>query len=180
MGELVNYKLLPNNRVLGPRLGKHFPAVRTALANLDPLAAAMTLQTGEALTFEIAGETISLTGDDVLIQTEARGQLAVASDHGVTVAVDTTLTPELVAEGYTRDLVRAINALRKDAGFAVDDHIELAYVASGESAAAFERFADTIQRETLAVSVRPGTLDGIQQSVKVGDDVVTITIRRAG
>jgi isoleucyl-tRNA synthetase len=180
VGELVNYRLLPNNRVLGPRLGKNFPAVRAALTALDPVAAATTLQGGGALTFEMAGETISLSGEDVLIQTESRGELAVASDRGVTVAVDTVLTPELVAEGYARDLVRAINSLRKEAGFAVDDRIELAYVASGESATAFAYFADTIQRETLAIRMQPGTFEGAQQTIKVGEDSVTITIRRAG
>ena len=180
VGELVNYKLLPNNRLLGPRLGKNFPAVRSALTALNPVEAATTLQSGGALTFEIAGETITLAGEDVLIQTESRGQLAVASDRGVTVAVDTTLTPELVAEGYARDLVRAINALRKDAGFAIDDRIELAYVASGESAAAFQSFADTIRRETLAVRLQPGTLDGAQQTIKVGEEHVTISIQRLG
>ena len=178
VGELVDYKLLPNNRRLGPRLGKSFPAVRTALALLDPVAAAHTLQSGGTLTIETADDTFALSGEDVLLQTEARGRLAVASDRGVTVAVDTTLAPALVTEGYARDLVRAINALRKEAGFAVDDRIDLAYLADGESATAFERLADTIRRETLTVRLQRGTFEGTQQVVKVGDEQVTLTVRR--
>ena len=58
------------------------------------------------LSLQVGGETVVLTADDVLVQTEAKGELAVASDKGVTVAVDTHLTPELVQEGYARDLVR--------------------------------------------------------------------------
>lgn len=180
VGALVAYKLLPNNRVLGPRLGKLFPLVRGALAALDPVAAATTLQDGGAITLDLGGVPISLAGDDILVQTESRGGLAVASDKGVTVAVDTHLTAELVAEGYARDLVRAINTLRKEAGFAIDDRVQIAYEAAGESAAAFVLFADFIQRETLAVSLTPGSAPeaAVHQMVKIGDEQIAIALQK--
>ena len=181
VGALVNYKLLPNNRVLGPRLGKLFPLVRSALASLDPAAVAMTLQRGEAITVDLGGTPVSLSGEDILVQTESRGGLAIASDKGVTVAVDIHLTPELVAEGYARDLVRAINTLRKEAGFALDDRVHVTYVAEGESAAAFVLFADFIQRETLAVSLAPGGASEAseRQLVKIGDEQIAIALHKA-
>ena len=129
VGELVNYKLMPNNRILGPKFGKQFPKVRQALMALDPARAARVLQSGAALTVTVDGEPVSLTNEDVLVQTESRGGLAVASDKGVTVAVDTELTPELIQEGYARDLVRAINNMRKEAGLEISDRIDLAYTA---------------------------------------------------
>ncbi len=84
--------------------------------------------------------------------------LAVASDKGITVAVDTTLTAELVQEGYARDLVRLVNTMRKEAGLALDDRIDLVYQAEGEVAMALENFSDFIRQETLAIatSARPG------------------------
>ena len=181
VGELVSYKLLPNNRTLGPKLGPLFPAVRGALAALDPAAAAVTLQAGQPVDLQVNGQTVSLSGDDVLVQTESRGGLAVASGNGVTVAVDPHLTPELVQEGYARDLVRAINTMRKDAGLDISDRIELGYEAEGDVAAALVNFADFIGQETLAVRLVPGGLDGnrFQQQVEVGDAKVALALRKA-
>jgi isoleucyl-tRNA synthetase len=156
VGELVSYKLLPNNRLLGPRLGQHFPSVRRAIEALDAAAAADTLQREGALAVTADGQTIALTPDEVLIQTESKGGLAVASERGITVAVETTLTPELVQEGYARDLVRAINTLRKDAGLAIDDRVVVVYEAAGVAAEAFANFADYLRQETLAVSLDRG------------------------
>ena len=181
VGELVNYKLLPNNRVLGPRLGKHFPRVRVALEQLDPAAAARALQAGQMIAIEVDGQTFELGDEDILVQTESRGGLAVASDKGVTVAVDTELTPSLTREGYARDLVRAINNMRKDAGLEISDRIELAYVAEGETAVAMQEFADYIRQETLAVTLQPGQLAGATygETVSVGESDVGLMLRIA-
>ncbi|MCB9422664.1 MAG: isoleucine--tRNA ligase [Ardenticatenaceae bacterium] len=181
VGELVNYKLMPNNRTLGPKFGKQFPKVRQALMALDPAEAARILQSGAALTVTVDGETVSLTDEDVLVQTESRGGLAVASDKGVTVAVDTELTPELVQEGYARDLVRTINNMRKDAGLEISDRIDLAYKTAGDVAAALVNFADYVKQETLTVNLAAGDLDGAlyEETTTVGDETVTLALRKA-
>jgi isoleucyl-tRNA synthetase len=181
VGELVSYKLLPNNRTLGPKLGARFPAVRGALAALDPAAAAARLQSGAALELEVNGQTVSLSGDDVLVHTESLGGLAVASDKGVTVAVDPHLTPELVQEGYARDLVRIINDMRKRAGLDISDRIELGYeVADGDVAAALVNFADFIGGETLAARLNPDKLASAdyRQTVEVGGAPVKLALRK--
>jgi isoleucyl-tRNA synthetase len=180
VGELVSYKLLPNNRTLGPKLGPLFPAARAALAGLDAAEAATTLLAGRPLALAVNGQMVTLGGDDVLVQTESRGGLAVASDKGVTVAVDPHLTPELVQEGYARDLVRAVNAMRKDAGLDISDRIELAYDAAGDVAAALVNFADFIRAETLATRLTPSAQDGhsFRQRVTVGDAQVDLALRR--
>jgi isoleucyl-tRNA synthetase len=181
VGQLVNYKLLPNNRVLGPRLGKMFPAVNKALKQIDPAQAARSLQAGDLVIVEAGGQVFELGPDDLLVQTESRGGLAVASDKGVTVAVDTNLTPELLREGYARDLVRAINNMRKEAGFDISDRILLLYQAHGETAAAIEDFGDYIQQETLAVKLEQGTMaePNFEGEVNVGDQDVLIAFRLA-
>jgi isoleucyl-tRNA synthetase len=181
VGELVNYKLLPNNRVLGPRLGKMFPAVNQALKEIDPAQAARSLQAGEPVVVEAGGQMFELGPDDLLVQTESRGGLAVASDKGVTVAVDTSLTPELLREGYARDLVRAINNMRKEAGFDISDRILLVYKADGEAAAAIQDFGDYIQQETLSVALDQGTMDNptFEGEVNLGDQDVLIAFRLA-
>jgi len=180
VGELVSYKLLPNNRSLGPKLGPLFPAVRGALAALDQATAAAALQAGHPIDLQVDGHTVSLGGEDVLVQTESRGGLAVASGNGVTVAVDPHLTPELVQEGYARDLVRAINTMRKEAGLDISDRIELVYEAEGDVAAALVNFASFVGQETLAVRIAPGVLDGqgYRQQVEVGDATVALALRK--
>jgi len=180
VGELVSYKLLPNNRALGPKLGPLFPSVREALSRLDQAEAAAILQAGEPLELVVNGQVVNLTGDDVLVQTEPLGGLAVAGEKGVTVAVDPHLTPELMQEGYARDLVRIINNMRKEAGLEVSDRIHLGYEAAGDVAAAMANFAGFISEETLAVSLVVGSLSNIdyQQNVVVGDEQVSLTLRK--
>jgi isoleucyl-tRNA synthetase len=181
VGELVNYKLLPNNRVLGPRYGKRFPKVRAALAELDAAEAARKLQAGELLALAVEGEAVTLSGDDVLVQTEARGGLAVASDKGVTVAVDTELTPALAQEGYARDLVRTINNMRKEAGLDIADRIHLAYEAEGDVADALQNFADYIQEETLALSLTADSMANplYQETVAIDNQEVVLALQKA-
>ncbi|MCP4418280.1 MAG: isoleucine--tRNA ligase, partial [Chloroflexi bacterium] len=182
VGELVNYKLLPNSRVLGPKFGKNFPKVRNALMALDAAEAARSLQAGETLTLEVAGEMVMLDGEDVLVQTESRGGTAVASDKGVTVAIDTELTAVLLQEGYARDVVRHVNNMRKDAGLQISDRITLSHQgASGDVAAALSNFTDYIQQETLTVSLLTGSLpDSLHsQSVAIGEQQITLQLRKA-
>jgi len=155
VGELVNYKVLPNNRLLGPKLGGDFPAVRQALLALDPAWVAHQLQVAGEVTVMVNGSEIALNAEEVVVQTESKGGLAVASDRGITVAVDTQLTPALRQEGYARDLVRAMNSLRKEVGLEITDRIVLYYEADGEVAEAMRNFAGYIQDETLAVLLQP-------------------------
>jgi isoleucyl-tRNA synthetase len=181
VGELVNYKLMPNNRVLGPKFGKLFPQIKQALLQLDPAEAARTLQSGGTLILEAAGETVQLSDEDVLVQTESRGGTAVASDKGVTVAVDTELTPELIREGYARDIIRHVNNMRKDAGLKISDRIHLAYVADGAVADAFQIFADYISQETLTLALTAGPMaDALYETaVSVGGQNVKLALRKA-
>ena len=185
VGELVNYKVLPNNRLLGPRLGKGFPQVRAALMALDPAGVAHTLQTSGQITLTVQGQAITLTDEEVLVQTESKGGLAVASDKGVTVAIDTTLTPALVQEGLARDLVRAINTMRKEAGLDISDRIHLTYSAApGDTADALDNYAGYIARETLAVSLAAsefpaGDVDQYTQTLTIGDNHVVIRLWKA-
>ena len=159
VSDLVTYRLLPDNKVLGPRFGKRFPAVRGQLAALDSLAAVRQLRAGLPLEIEVEGEQVELAPDEVLVQEEPREGLAVASERDVTVAVDTVLTPELKAEGLAREVVRRVQNLRKEAGFDLDDRIVTTYQAEGELAEAIEAWLSLIAAETLSVELRAGSPD---------------------
>jgi isoleucyl-tRNA synthetase len=150
-GELVNYQLLPVNTLLGPKYGKLFPRIRAALSAIENSAdASAALQAGEPLKLNVDGQSIELNPEEVLIQTDARAGLAVLSEGGVTVALDTDLTPELLAEGLAREVVRRVQTLRKEADFNLDDHVTTTYETDSELAAVIADWADYIQAETLS------------------------------
>jgi isoleucyl-tRNA synthetase len=178
--ELVTYRLLPDNKVLGPRFGKQFPAIRTALSELDPATTAKRVRASLPVRLEVAGEEVELAPEEILVQEQPREGLAVASDRGVTVAVDVVLTPELVAEGLARDVIRRVQNLRKEAGFNLDDRITTTYQAEGELAEAIESCHELIAAETLSAELRAGPPDkgAAESQDQVGGYGLTLGVRK--
>jgi isoleucyl-tRNA synthetase len=177
VSDLVAYRLLPDNKLLGPRFGRRFPAVRAQLAAQDPLATVRRLQAGLPLQIEVEGEQVELTAEEVLVQEEPQEGLAVASERGATVAVDTVLTPDLKAEGLAREVVRRLQNLRKEAGLDLDDRIVTTYEAEGPLADAIEAWRDFITSETLSVVLQAGPPD---ERATVGEDRVNGHLLRLG
>jgi len=155
-GRLVNYKVLPDNKLLGPRFGARFPQVRQALLAADPAKVAAVVRAGLPYPLDLAGETIELTPAEILVSTEPAPGLAVASDKFTTVAIDATLTPELRQEGLARELVRRIQDMRKKAAFNIEDRISTWYQAEGDLAGVFTTWGAYIAAETLTTHLQPG------------------------
>ncbi|MFC2026193.1 isoleucine--tRNA ligase, partial [Chloroflexota bacterium] len=107
---LVTYRIMPDNKLLGPKFGPLFPKVRSALSALDPLRVADSVAAGLPVALEVEGQTLDLAPEEILVTTEPAEGLAVAADKFTTVAVDATLTPELQAEGQAREVVRRVQA----------------------------------------------------------------------
>ena len=101
-GALVSYRILPDNKLLGPRFGAQFPKVRAALVAKNPAKVAASVTAGQAVVLEVDGASVELSPAEILVQTEPAEGLAVAADKLLTVAVDATLTAELKAEGLAR------------------------------------------------------------------------------
>jgi isoleucyl-tRNA synthetase len=183
VSKLVTYRLLPDNKLLGPRFGRQFPAVRAALAALDPLPAVKRLRAGLGLKLDVEGDEVELAPEEVLVQEQPQEGLAVASERSVAVGVNTVITPELVAEGLAREVVRRVQNLRKDAGFDLDDRIVTTYQAEGELADAIDAWRDFIVAETLSVAFEAGVPQE-DAGVTVGEDLVSgyslrLGVRRA-
>ncbi len=156
--ELVTYKLMPDNRALGPRFGAQFPKVRAALAAADPAAAVAALRSSGKLALTVDGQSVEVAAGDVLITPQPKAGFAVRAEGEYVVALDTAVTPELRAEGLAREFVRRVQDLRKTAGFEISDRIVTHYVASEGLAEAVGAFAGYIRDETLTVDLRPGFL----------------------
>ncbi len=156
--QLVEYRILPNNRLLGPKFGKQFPAVRRALAEAEATEIVAKIDAGEAVTLLVDGETIALMPDEIVVMTQPAEGLAVAADKVVTVAIDTLLTEDLATEGLAREIVRRVQNIRKEADFNIEDRIILTYQAAGRLVQVFNNWEAYIKAETLAQEIVQGVM----------------------
>ena len=179
-GRLVSYRLLPDNKTLGPKFGAKFPKVRAALAAADPAPIVRRLRAGLPVTLQVEGESLELAPEEVLIQTQPAQGLAVAADKGVTVAIDAVITPELRAEGLAREVVRRVQTMRKDAGFNIEDRITTWYVAEGELTEVMAAWGDYIRAETLSTDLEAGSppADAYTEAHTIEGKAATLGVRR--
>ncbi|MFM8321135.1 MAG: isoleucine--tRNA ligase [Chloroflexota bacterium] len=180
-GQLVSYQILPDNKLLGPRFGAAFPKLRAALAAADPAAVAAGVAAGQPFVLTLDGEQVALQPAEILVKTNPAAGLAVAADKLVTVAVDSTITPELRAEGLAREAVRRIQDMRKKAGFDISDRITTYYVSAGAFAEAFTGWADYIRGETLSTQLVAGAApqDAYVETQTVEGEQLTLGVKRS-
>ena len=133
------------------------------------------------MTLTVEGQPIELTPDDVDLGQEVTEGWGVASDGGLTVALDLEVSDDLLREGQAREVVRAVQDARRAAGLDVSDRIDLAVSATGDVAASIAAFRDYVAGETLAVALDVGTLDGdaFRHEVEIDGGAVAITLRKA-
>ena len=176
---LITYKLKPQMKTLGPKYGKLLNAIRSWLETCDTAAVVAAVRGGGTFTAEIGGASVELSEGDLLITAESAKGYVSASDKGITVALDTALTPELVEEGIERELISKIQTMRKEAGFEVTDRIRVYYVAGDAAAAVLEGRARRIAGVVLADSIACGTAEGYTKEWEIGGDKVTLTVARS-
>ncbi len=177
--DLVTYNILPDNKLLGPKFGAQFPKVRSALQALDPIKVVDSIASNLPVIIEVDGENIDIAPEEILVSSLPREGLMVASDKFITVAVDAEITPELHAEGLAREIVRRIQAMRKEAGFNIEDRISTYYQAEGELAEVFQVWGDYIKAETLTIEINAGSPPGdfYIESLKIADDEFVIGLK---
>ncbi|HEX5500768.1 MAG TPA: DUF5915 domain-containing protein, partial [Thermomicrobiales bacterium] len=138
-----------------------------ALANLAPADVAARVAAAQPVALELAdGDRVELEPAEILVDLTKRAGYAAAQGPETTVALDTTLTPELIREGIARDFVRGVQDARKRAGYRIDDTIAVAAVADPEVAAAIEAFRETIATEILAVDLAVAVASGMSDAVE--------------
>ncbi len=150
--DMLTYTLKPRRQALGPKYGKQLPRLLAALAALDVAAtqtAARSLRETGQLTFTVDGQPVTLLADEVDVEASARAGFVAAEERGYVVALETTLTPELLAEGLARDLAHLIQDVRKRAGLAIEDTINTTVSGDAELVAVARQFATYLKDETL-------------------------------
>ncbi len=168
-GELVDYAVKPNFRVLGRRFGPMTPAAAAAIAAVPATDLATAVLAGGAVPVTVSDSSVLVGADDVIVTQTPRAGWAVATDAGETVAIDTTVTPELRREGLAREVIRLVQEARKGDGLHVTDRISLRWSASDpDLAVALTEHASLIAGEVLAVDYGP---------VESGPEVTTGDVR---
>ncbi len=196
-GDIVQYKLNPLPQVLGKKLGKEFPRVQKALregAAADVSVWAEALLEGHAITVDVDGQTYTVTSDECQVVRMAAEGYAVADDNGYLVAIDTTLTEDLINEGLAREVVRRVQSMRADADFNITDTIVIKYDASEKLARAIQQFGGYISEQTLATSIEAGEADNVyfkatfaadvegdpKKDTSINGETLTLGVKRSG
>ena len=175
--EFTTYSFKPQLRTVGPKYGKHLGFIRGALASLDGNAAMDELERDGYIRLENAGEEITLTKEDLLIEMTKKEGFESLSDKGVTVVIDKRLTPELIEEGNVREIISKIQTMRKDSGFEVMDNILVAFSGNDAVWQIAEKNAAQISDETLAKSVSVGVLE-FSKEWSINGEKVTISVQK--
>lgn len=172
--KFLNYKLKPQLKTLGPKYGKKLGAITAFLANCNAKEVVNAVKGGGS--YEIAGEDVVLKQEDLQIFPESANGFVAAEDKGITVALNSALTEELISEGIERELVSKIQNMRKEAGFEVTDRIEVYYEADGKALKVLEKAA--FATDVLAQKVAKGTPAGFTKTQNVNGEEVTLTLIR--
>ncbi len=174
---LVKYVLKPQLRTLGPKYGKQLKAITQFLSECDGAEVVSAVRNGGSYTIPLDPPVVLLEEDLQIFTQSAEGYQA-AAGGGVTVALDTRLTEELLDEGTERELVSKIQTMRKEAGFEVTDRIDV-YFAAGEGRAKKMLSLSQFAGDVLANSVTEGSAEGFTREVDVNGEKVTLTLVRA-
>ena len=175
----ISYRVKPQLKTLGPRYGKLLPKINQYLAGEGVGNAVVAAHNrGESYNFDIDGTEISLSAEDVLVSTEENAGFVTVTEHDLSVVLDTNLTPELIEEGFVREIVSKVQTMRKEAGFEVTDHIVLSHHGNSLIEGIFARHGAEIAADTLADSIKLGSA-GYVKDWEINGESVTLGVEKA-
>ena len=175
----ISYRVKPQLKTLGPRYGKLLPKINQYLAGEGIGNAVVAAHNrGESYKFDIDGTEISLAAEDVLVSTEENAGFVTVTEHDLSVVLDTNLTPELIEEGFVREIVSKVQTMRKEAGFEVTDHIVLSHHGNSLIEGIFARHGAEIAAGTLADSIKLGSA-GYVKDWEINGESVTLGVEKS-
>ena len=175
----ISYRVKPQLKTLGPRYGRLLPKINQYLAGEGVGNAVVAAHNrGESYKFDIDGTEISLAAEDVLVSTEENAGFVTVTEHDLSVVLDTNLTPELIEEGFVREIVSKVQTMRKEAGFEVTDHIVLSHHGNSLIEGIFAKHGAEIAADTLADSIKLGSA-GYVKDWEINGENVTLGVEKA-
>lgn len=179
ISNLTTYTFKPQLKTVGPKYGKFLGKIQAALKELDGNKAMAELNENGVLKFTEIDPSIELAKEDLLISEEAEPGYVTNTNGNVTVVLDTNLTPELIEEGFVRELISKIQTMRKEAGFEVMDRISIGYSGNEKIKDIFERNKEEISHEVLADSIEEGVLsEGHEKEWNINGEKVSLSVKK--
>ena len=178
IADFISYSFKPQMRTVGPKYGKLLNKIKTVLSELDGNKAMAELKSTGELKLDIDGQEIVLLEEDLLIDMAQMEGYVSESDHTITVVLDTNLTPELIEEGFVRELVSKIQTMRKEAGFEVMDKIRVYAKENDKIVDIMKNHGDEIKSEVLAEDIVTGETKGYEKEWNINSEKVTMAVER--
>ena len=173
-----SYSFKPQLKTVGPKYGRLLGKIKQALSEVDGNTAMDELNEKGQLTFDIDGETVELTKDDLLIEIAQTEGFESGNDGDITVVLDTNLTPELVEEGFMREIISKIQTMRKEAGFEVMDKITVYSDGNDKIAELISKNEDTVKNDVLATEIITGKIEGYSKEWNINGENVTFGVKK--
>ena len=177
--DFTTYSFKPQLRTLGRRFGSRLNELKEVLSGLDGNATMDQLNASGEVTVQVGGVDEVLATEDLLIESAQMEGYVSESDHGITVVLDTNLTPELIEEGFVREVISKVQTMRKDAGFEVTDHICLYEQGNDRIKEIMAANADQIKSEVLAEEIVWDQTEGYTADWKINGEAVTLGVVKA-
>ena len=174
----ISYSFKPQLRTVGPKYGKLLGGIRQALTDINGTAAMNELRTNGVLKLDINGNDVELTEEDLLIETAQTEGYVSESDGETSVVLDTNLTPELIEEGFVREIISKIQTMRKEAGFEVMDKIVVYAYGNDKIQDVMKAHEDEIKSEVLADEMVLGQTDGYVKEWNINKEAVTMGVKK--
>ena len=174
----ISYSFKPQLRTVGPKYGKLLGGIRQALTDINGTAAMNELRTNGVLKLDINGNNVELTEEDLLIETAQTEGYVSESDGETSVVLDTNLTPELIEEGFVREIISKIQTMRKEAGFEVMDKIKVYAHGNDKIQDVMKAHEDEIKSEVLADEMVLGETDGYVKEWNINKEAVTMGVKK--
>ena len=178
IADFISYSFKPQMRTVGPKYGKLLNKIKTTLSELDGNKAMAELKSTGELKLDIDGQEIVLLEEDLLIDMAQMEGYVSESDHTITVVLDTNLTPELIEEGFVRELVSKIQTMRKEAGFEVMDKIRVYAKDNDKIVSIMKNHGDEIKSEVLAEEIVTGETKDYEKEWNINSEKVTMAVER--
>ena len=174
----ISYSFKPQLRTVGPKYGKLLNGIRTALAEINGTEAMNELRSTGLLTLDINGNKVELSEEDLLIETAQTEGYVTEADGDISVVLDTNLTPELIEEGFVREIVSKVQTMRKEAGFEVMDKIHIYAKDNDRILELMKNHKEEIMSEVLAEDMTLGTTDGYVKEWNINKEPVVLGVAK--
>ncbi len=178
VSSFTDYAFKPQLRTVGPKYGKYLKQIQQALSELDGNKAYAELKEKGSLTLDSVDAEVVLCEEDLLITMTQQEGYVTEGDNEVTVVLDTNLTPELIEEGFVRELISKIQTMRKEAGFEVMDKITVSYQAEEKIDTVFRKHGAQIQSEVLAEDIDSTQIKGYEKEWNINGEHVVLGVEK--